>query len=201
LTTIKRQISIIAGLFILFSFSDLAYSQNTKLATATHAKRDSADLRALVVKLLKWAEADKIGDFKALQKNQKDTIFTGIDWNAHQERVAELEKTNFFTKGFIDNYQKIALHLDQELKKNKTKYAVGDLPPYGNDANEWCNCQDFPYNYLRYLKIADLKIKDSSATFKWTWGDKDFYSVKARKENDIWRIAELERFDIKNFSW
>jgi hypothetical protein len=201
LTTWKRQIKIIAGLLILFSFSGFAYSQNTKVTATANVKSDSADLKALVVKLLKWHEKDNNMDFEPLLKNPKDTIYTGIDWQAHKKRVTELEKTNLFTKSFLDNYQQIALHLDKELKQNKTKYIVGELPPFGSDANEWCDCQDYPSNYLKRLKILALKINNNSATFKWTWGDDFFYSIKAQKENNIWRIAEMERFNIKNFSW
>ena len=140
-------------------------------------------------------------DFEPLLKNPKDTIYTGIDWQAHKKRVAELEKTNFFTKSFLDNYQQIALHLDKELKQNKTKYIVGELPPFGDDASEWCDCQDYPGNFWKRLKIIVLKINNNSATIKWTWGDNFFYSLKASKENNIWKIAEMERFNIIYFSW
>jgi hypothetical protein len=197
----KRQIKIISSYLILCFFTSFAYSQNIKVATRTNSIIDSADLKVLVVKLLKWHDADKNSDFEPLLKNPKDTIYTGIDWKAYKIRVAELEKTNLFSKDFLYNYQKIASHLDKELKQNKTKYYVGELPPYGNDVNEWCNCQDFPSNIWKRLKIVALKINDNSATFKWTWGDKFFYSVKAKKENKIWKIAELERFNIQNFSW
>jgi len=201
LTIMKRQIKIIARLLILCSFTSFAYSQNTKVTTTTNTKSDSAELKALVVKLLQWHETDHTLDFDPLLKNPKDTIYSGIDWQAHKKRVAELEKTGFFTINFLNNYQNIALHLDKELKQNKTKYVVGELPPYGNDANEWCNCQDYPSNSFKHLKIVGLKINDNSATFKWTWGDGSFYSVKAKKENNSWKIAELEQFNIKNFSW
>jgi hypothetical protein len=39
------------------------------------------------------------------------------------------------------------------------------------------------------------------ATFQWTWGSKFFYAVKAKKENDSWRITALQGFTIKNFAW
>ncbi len=197
----KKQIRIIAGLLIVCFFSSYAFSQNTNITAKTNARNDSANLKSLVVKLLQWHFADTIGDFEPLLKNPKDTVYAGIDWQAQKKRVAELEKTNFFTKGFVDNYQKIALHLDKELKENKTKYIVGELPPYGNDANEWCNCQDYPDKYWKLLKIVALKIDVNTATFKWTWGDNEFYSIKARKENNIWKIEELERFNSKYFSW
>lgn len=196
----KREIKFITRLLILCSFTSFAYSQNTKVAATTNVKSDSTNLKALVVKLLKWHDTDKNSDFEPLLKNPKDSIYKGINWQAHKKRMAELEKTNFFTKNFLENYQKIAIHIDKELKQNKTKYSVGDLPPYDH-ANEWCNCQDYPSNIWKRLKIVALKINDNTATFKWTWGDKFFYSVKAKKENNIWKINELEQFNIKNFSW
>jgi hypothetical protein len=111
----KKQIKVISRLLILSLFTSFAYSQNSKIATTTNVKTDSADLKALVVKLLKWHDTDKNLDFEPLLKNPKDTIYSGMDWKAHKKRVAELEKTNFFSKDFIDNYQKIASHLDKEL--------------------------------------------------------------------------------------
>ncbi len=197
----KGQIKFISSLLMLLLFANLAHSQNTNISVSIHTKADSADLKALVVKLLKWHDTDKNLDFELAFQNPKDTVYSGINWTVHKNRVTELEKTNFFSKDFLDNYQKIASHLDKELKQNKTKYIVGELPPYGNDANEWCNCQDYPSNIWKRLKVVALKINGNSATFRWTWGDNFFYSVKAKKENNIWKISELERFNIKNFSW
>ncbi|MFT3911368.1 MAG: hypothetical protein QM737_18240 [Ferruginibacter sp.] len=201
----NKQIKSISIAFILISVSCFAYTQNKNVIsitnTPTNFKSDSTVLSSLVLKLLKWHQADKKADFELLAIGATDSIHTGINWASHKERVAELEHTGFFSKTFIDNYQKIALHLDKELKQNKTKYFIGDLPPYGNEANEWCNCQDYPANAWKKLKIVNLKINGDVAGFKWTWGNNFFYSVKAVKENNAWRIAELERFTIKNFSW
>jgi len=200
----KPYIMATARLLILLTFSGLAYSQDTKVISkvnaATNLKSDSTDLKALVINLLRWHENDKKSDFEPLLKNPKDTIYSGIDWQLYKKRVIELKNTNLFTKDFLDNYQKIALHLDKELKQNKVKYAVGDLPPYDH-SNEWCNCQDYPSNIWKRLKIVSLKINDNSANFKWTWGDNFFYSTKARKENNVWRISALEKFNLENFSW
>ena len=201
----KRQIKTIATLLILFSFSGFAYSQDTKVisktSSSTSFKTDSTELKSLVVELLKWHETDKKSDFEPLLNSPTDTIYTGINWELHKKRVAELEKTSFFSRDFLDNYQNIASHLDKELKLNKTKYFVGDLPPYGNEANEWCNCQDYPGNIWKRLQIVNLTINDNAAAFQWTWGENFFYSIKARKENNVWKIAEMEKFTIKNFSW
>ena len=163
-------------------------------------KKDSIKLKKLVINLLEWHAKDTGDDFDVISSH--DSIYVGINWQSHKKRMAQLAKTNFFTKNFLDNYQNIALHLDKELKENKEKWLVGDIPPYSDDANDWCNCQDYPSdNWQNTLKIINLNIKDTIATFKWTWS-KDFsYSVKAVKENEIWKIAELERFSIENYSW
>ncbi len=196
----KKQTRIILIPLMLYFFTNVAFSQTTKVAT-TITKSDSADLKALVIKLLKWHEADNNSDFEPIQKNPKDTVFSSIDWQAHKRRMVELEKTGFFTQEFLNNYQTIASHLDKQLKTNKIRYVVGELPPYGNGANEWCNCQDYPSNSFNRIKIVALKYAENVASFKWTWDNKFFYSVKAKKENNIWKIAELERFRVENFSW
>ena len=111
----KRQIKTIATLLILFSFSSFAYSQDTKVisktSSSTSFKTDSTELKSLVVELLKWHETDKKSDFEPLLNSPTDTIYTGINWELHKKRVAELEKTSFFTRDFLDNYQNIASHL------------------------------------------------------------------------------------------
>src|SRR5215471_18026072 len=197
----KRYFAIISTLIFLVLTSTCLYSQSTSNKPQTSIPvgftKDSLELKTLVIDLLKWHEKDKHADFD-FKKN--DSVYVGIDWQKHKARMTELEGTNLFTKHFLDNYQKIALHLDKELRENKEKYYVGDLPPYGNESNEWCNCQDYLGNIWNVLKIVNLKIKDTTATFKWTWSKGFSYSVKATKENNVWKIAELERFNITNFS-
>lgn len=171
---------------------------NSKEAT-TSVSSDSIELLALTKNLLKWHEADLKGDFPSMSDN--DSVFTGIDWPTHKARMEELSKTNFFTQEFMDNYQKIALQLDKELKQNPVKYYEGELPPYGNGANEWCNCQDYPSDVWNRLMIKNIKLEKDIASYYWTWGDDLNYFVKAKKENGYWKITSLERFDVKNYTW
>lgn len=201
----KKQLLIIAGLLLSFFFPSLVYSQNAKYISKTDASTnvasDSTALQSLVVKLLKWHQSDRKSDFEPLVNNSKDSVYSGINWGLHKKRMLQLEETGLFTKSFLDNYQQIALQLDKELKTNKTKYFVGDLPPYGNETSEWCNCQDYPNNFWKRLKIVNLEITGNAANFKWTAGNNFSYSIKAIKENNKWKIATLEKFTIKNFSW
>ena len=197
----KKEIKTITSLLLLCCLWSFVYAQNTGAAANTTRQKDSAALKALVVALLAWQRTDKKSDFEPLLQHPNDTVYAGIDWQVHQQSVAALEKTNFFTKDFLDNYQQIALLLDEEMKHNKTKYAVGDLPPYGNEANPWCNCQDYPPNSFKRLQIVALTINANTASFKWTWGHKFFYGVKAKKANNSWKIAALEGFTKNNFLW
>lgn len=101
----------------------------------------------------------------------------------------------------MDNYQKIALQLDKNLRYNSIKYHIGELPPYGNDANEWCNCQDYPFDASGKLIIRNIRINDTAASYYWAWQDGLNYFVKAKKENGSWKIDYTERFDVKNYTW
>lgn len=84
----------------MFFFIIFASSQNTKITGTANIKNDSVDLKALVVKLLKWHETDKKSDFELLLKNKNDTVYSGIDWQLHNERVIELEHTHLSQKAF-----------------------------------------------------------------------------------------------------
>lgn len=160
---------------------------------------DSLELLDLTKNLLKWHEADFKGDF--LPTSDNDNIYIGIDWSAHKARMVELSKTNFFTAEFMKNYEEIALQLDKELKQNPIKYYKGELPPYGNDASEWCNCQDYPSNIWEHLGIRNIKQGKDIVSYYWTWGEGLNYFVQAKLENGKWKIAYLEGFDKKNYTW
>jgi hypothetical protein len=193
------------GLLLTITILGISYGcaqqkdkKNSEEAT-TLVSPDSIELLALTKNLLKWHEADLKEDFPPMSDN--DSIYTGIDWPAHKARMEELSKINFFTQEFMDNYQKIALQLDKELKQNPVKYYKGELPPYGNDANEWCNCQDYPSDIWKRLMIKNIKLEKDIASYYWTWGNDLNYFVKAKKENGHWKITYLERFDVKNYTW
>ena len=82
------------------------------------------------------------------------------------------------------------------------EYFVGDLPPYGNDSNPWCDCQDNPEKFWKTMKVNNLKIENNKANFYWTWTEWEEtpkYKVTAVKENGIWKIAALDGFNYKSF--
>ncbi|UWY30474.1 hypothetical protein N4T20_11180 [Flavobacterium sp. TR2] len=169
---------------------------------AFYFKNDKQEIETLVKKLYEWVETkNNNNDFDPIA-NKKGDKYIGLDLNAHKKRLEELKKTNFFSQQFLDNYNKIALRIDSNLKTKKIEWLEGDLPPFGNDSNPWCNCQDNPENYWKTMAINHLKIENNKASFDWTWSWKgNFkYKVKAIKENGAWKIAYLEGFDFDDFT-
>ncbi|MNJ01584.1 hypothetical protein D3C73_1612620 [compost metagenome] len=76
---------------------------------------------------------------------------------------------------------------------------MGELPPFGNGANPWCNCQDNPDNFWEKIILRDVNFANNLATFNWSWGDGFNYKAKAVLANSIWKIDYLEGFYPKVF--
>lgn len=164
---------------------------------------DKQQLETLLRKTYEWIETKNSNNDFDVVENKKGDRYIGLNLKAHNKRLEELKKTNFFAQEFLDNYNKIAIKIGDNLKTKKMEYLVGDLPPYGNDANMWCDCQDSPEAYWKTMKITILKIENNKASLNWTWmewKDKSKYNVKAVKENGIWKIAYLEGFDYNSLT-
>ena len=185
--------------------------------TVSTANQDSIQLTLLVRKLYKWHVTDtmKHDGFKPTKSNPKDTLYTGIDLAENEKAVEELKETGIFADSFLDDYRKIAVRMDKELKDGSSLWPDGEIPTFDNDVDEWCNCQDSPVNdYWKIIKLKNIKITSNEASFKWNWGDDSNYSVKALKESDDsnynvkalkengnWKISYLQGFDMSAYSW
>ena len=195
-------------LFFVFSLWILAVSfkpadsVDLKNDKNFYFKTDKQEIESLIRKAYQWIETKNNNtDFDPVT-NKKGDKYTGLDLTAHKKRMEALKKTNFFSQQFLDNYNKIALKLDANLKNKKIEWLVGDLPPFGNDANPWCNCQDSPDDYWKTITDNNLKVDNNKASFYWTWSLKgDFkYKTTVVKENGVWKIASLEGFDFEEFT-
>jgi len=190
----------------LFVFCCNQITKDTTPANATNTSGitdDKEELQKLMRQLYQWYETD---GFKSEFEPIADSLnyqYIGLDYKLHNERLNELTLIDFFTEEFLGNYHKIALTIDEKLKKNEEEWLVGNLPPFGNDASPWCNCQDSPENYWETITIDEIVFTNNIATFVWTWGkwgSEDFkYHVEAVKENDIWKIQYMEGFDYDKF--
>lgn len=188
------------SIFILFACTpaDKTAVEEEKQAP-TIGQKEQEDLLKLTRNLYEWHESkNSKSDFNPIS-DDNDSAYIGLDLEKHKKRLTELKKTGFFAEDFLKNYDKIALSIDADLKSKKMEWLVGDMPPFGNDANPWCNCQDNPDNYWKTLTITDLEIENNVATFNWTWGNDFEYKVKAIKAGDEWKITYLQGFDSSNF--
>lgn len=169
-------------------------------ANETSTDEDKEKLTQLVKQLYQWHETKSSNDDFDVIPDEQDSMYIALNQPKHEERMIELKKTAFFTDQFLDNYNKIAWTIDQGLKNKELEYFVGYVPPYGNDANPWCNCQDSPSdNYWEIITIDKLSIDKNSASFIWTWGYEFEYEVKAIQENNTWKITYLQGFDFDQF--
>lgn len=183
---------------MLMNFIPTNINQLENKKKSIYLASDKQQLETLMRKAYEWIETkNEAPDFDVIE-NHKGDKYIGLNLNAHNKKLNELKKTNFFTQKFLDNYNKIGLKIGDNLKTNKMEWLVGDLPPYGNDSNMWCNCQDNPEEYWKTMKLTDLKINTNKASFNWiwtAWKDGSKYKVKAAKENGVWKIDYLQGFD------
>lgn len=166
-----------------------------KASTPTDNKEQ---IQKLIRQVYKWHEGQKPSNNDMITDN-KDSIYIGFNLDQLKQDIEELKATNFFSNEFIDNYNKIYATLDKKLRNKELEWLVGDMPPFGNDVNPWCNCQDNPDNYWQTMKINKIAFDNNVATFTWTWGDNFEYKVNAIKQNDNWKISYLEGFDFNEF--
>jgi hypothetical protein len=188
------------SIFILFACTTAVKTAvEEEKQVPTSSKPEEEDLLKLTRNLYDWHETkSSMRDFEPIS-DEKDSAYVGLDLEHHKKRLTELKQTGFFAAEFIDNYNNIALSIDNTLKNKKMDWLVGDMPPFGNDANPWCNCQDNPDNYWKTLTIKDFEIENNVATFNWTWGNDFNYTIKAIKAGDEWKITYLQGFDSSNF--
>lgn len=169
---------------------------------------DSLAITQLLRDMHKWHMATiDATDFDVYLAKPTDSIWAGINTKKHEKRLEALRATNFFTDGFLNNYDKIAKTIDGELKSGNAIYPVGELPPYGNDAVPWTNSQDEPENYWTKMKVSNLAYSGDIVNFTWDFNDtknlennKELYRCKFKKVNEKWKIDWLQGFDYKPFT-
>lgn len=187
-------------------------SQNSKTTPTIENKPEKKDIfdasiarneiSELIRQLYKWADKNNItiGQTAITDENEEKVI--GLDTKKNLEFIDQFRKTNLFSEEFLSNYQKIVKTLDKKFKTKEIEWLAGDMPPFGNGNNPWCNCQDEPYiDYWNKIEITFIELNQSEATLTWTWGQSDWsnnfkYKVKVRKENEKWKISYLQGFDF-----
>ena len=190
---------------------------DSKNSLATNEKSantadDKEEIKNLVRQVYKWHEAQKPSNNDMITDG-KDSIYIAFNLDQLKLDISELKETNLFADEFVDNYNKIYLTLDKKLKSKEFEWLVGDLPPFGNDANPWCNCQDVPYdkpNPWDLIEVEIINLQSDKGELNWKWGKtelneapgwKEFtYRFGVVKENGKWKISYLEGFSFDEFT-
>lgn len=178
----------------------------------SNSANDKEQIQNLIRQVYKWHEAQKPSNNDMIT-DSKDSIYLGFNLDQLRLDIEELKATNLFAEEFIDNYNKIYTTLDKKLKNKEIEWLVGDLPPFGSDADPWCNCQDVPYdkpNPWDLIEIEIIKLDGEKGELIWKWGKlelngakdwKEFgYKFRVVKENNKWKISYLEGFNFDEFT-
>ncbi|ADV50466.1 hypothetical protein Celal_3194 [Cellulophaga algicola DSM 14237] len=184
-------------------------------------KKDSVDIQSLIRKVYKWNKSNirnyfDIGiednDYSVVSwssEGEKAIKYIGIGWNEFDSNKNDLEKTDYFSKGFITNYREILKNIDYKVKNGDYEWYKGYLPPFGTGANEWCHCQDHPDEYWKTMIIKTIDLKNDSVNLTWDWGKdtewdwideyKTGYPLTVIKESGSWKISYMDGFDKKHY--
>ena len=175
------------------AFDSLEYKAITDLTRRFYSKVDQAKFYLTVLK-------DSTGKF-----------FVSLDTFEIQLLAGNLSETNLVTSNFLNNYIKIYTDIHRKLRSGEMVWRTGELAPFGNGSNHWCNCQDVPYdepNPWMEIEIEIINLSDSSGEFYWRWGnvppESDWgqfqYYFKVNKYEGTWKIDYLEGLNIDDFT-
>ena len=170
------------------------------------AAAEQAAIETLVRQMYKWHDADHSKN-ELQPLDGSDTLYMGMDLDKLELRLGELRRTHFFTDEFIGNYDTLVRTIDRFLKNGKMQWHVGELPPFGDDADPWTDSQDYPDadNFSwDTVPLTFESIDSVKATLTWTWGnpqaEKGFsYRIRVVKVDGRWKVAYLQGFDRGTF--
>jgi len=183
-------------------------ANTTETVQSSEISNDKQEIQNLIRKVLNWSESKNSIDLVPVLMDSKDSICTGFDLEKLKVNLEKLKATNFFSVGFIENYNQIILTLGKKFKnKEFGEWSTGELPPFSfaNDVDPWCSCQDNMSWDLIEVEIVNLNNVKGELYWNWgkpksDWGPgwKEFkYKFDVEKENGKWKISYLQGFDFK----
>jgi|ERR1700743_596772 len=185
----------------------------TKTSNSPANSKNKKEIQDLIRNVLNWVNSKNSIDLLPALTDSKDSVVIGFDLEKHKTNLEKLKATNFFSSGFIENYNQIILALDKGLRNGKyDKWPANELPTFSfaNDVDPWCDCQDVPYdspNPWSLIEVQIVSLDNEKGELYWTWGNpelngspdwKEFkYKFKVEKENGKWKISYMQGFDFK----
>jgi hypothetical protein len=190
---------------LLFSCNQSTSTQNrqsnlplAQKAVDPSANNDSVEILSLLKSVYKWHAKNQSNhlDFDVIVK---DSFQTGINYETFNKTFSALQQTNYFSTSFLDNYKKIADYVNNKLTTANPKY-LNEINFSFQDTDPWTGFQDDFRDFWDQLVITDYRADKNSASLIWRVQTNDWtsekYAIRFTKENNKWRIAYLEGFDI-----
>jgi len=152
---------------------------NTKSAvneTVSISSADKAQIQVLLRRALHWANSKDAIALLPVVTDSKDSVYLGVNLAQHNQNLAKLKATSFFSTGFIANYNQIVLAIDAGMRSGKyEQWLVGDGPTivFVSGVNAWCSCQDVPYDNPNPWDNIEITIANQDKTnveAVWRWG-------------------------------
>lgn len=170
-----------------------------KTAPGEPVSNDSLAMIALTTEVYTWKKAltDDF-DFEPYLEKETDTLYKGLDMDKHNQRLDVLRNSKLFTEKFLENYHRIGLAINKELENRTMVWKVGELPPFGYGKNQWFD-GEIPITFAAKLWVMRLKVENNIASYDWGLGDGTSYNIKALKDDEYWKILEMEGFDYDRF--
>jgi hypothetical protein len=163
---------------------------------------DSIELLGLLKNVFRWhaKNQDSLIDFAVIVK---DSIQTGLNYTAFNKMLSALKQTNYFSTSFIDNYTRIADYINKTLTSANPKY-LNEINFPSQDADPWTGFQDDFPEFWDELKITDYKSDKNTASLVWKIQTNDWtseeHAVGFSKENNQWKVASLDGFDVAKYT-
>lgn len=162
-----KTIALVLSIALLASCSQSNKKKSKTNEPFKELKADSLELTRLIREAYQWHMKSYLTDFPYKFEKESDSIFTGIDWAAYTKNIALFKKTNYFTREFLAHHKSIATTLDKSIKNAPVKWRnINDgVTIWDSEADDWCNCQDYPDGFWNTLRIDSLKVKNNLASF------------------------------------
>lgn len=155
-------------------------------------EKDSIPILTLVRSMYQWKFTEKGGEDFPVIENQVTHQYDQLDTARFGARIKELEATGYFSTGFMQNFSQLGNRLNTELRNKQLSWPVGELAPFGNGANYWCDCQDYPDNFWKTLTIQHIVPTDNHINLDVMIAEGSIYRLQVIREKDEWKIEAME---------
>ena len=141
-----------------------------------NSSADKAQIQVLLRRALHWANSKDAIALLPVVTDSKDSVYLGVNLAQHKQNLAKLKATDFFSTGFINNYNQLVLAIDAGMRSGKyEQWLVGDGPTivFVSEVSAWCSCQDVPYdkpNPWDNIEISIVNKDKTNVEAVWRWG-------------------------------